>query len=96
MGRWIESLVGRRWLVWSVLVLAVVVLVASSLTVWVKRQALDTDNWVEVSTQLLQDDEVRQVVSVELVDSLFANTDVEARIEGALPPRLEPFAAPAA
>ncbi len=96
MGRWIESLVGRRWLVWSVLVLAVVVLVASSLTVWVKRQALDTDNWVEVSTQLLQDDEVRQVVSVQLVDSLFENTDLEARIQGALPPRLEPFAGPAA
>ena len=29
--RWIESLVGRRWLVWSVLALAIVVLVVSSL-----------------------------------------------------------------
>lgn len=96
MGRWIESLVGRRWLVWSVLALAIVVLVASSLTVWVKRQALDTDNWVDVSTRLLQDEEVRQVVAAELVESLFANTDVEAQIQGALPPRLEPFAAPAA
>lgn len=30
MRRLLESLVGRRWLVWSVLALAVVVLVASS------------------------------------------------------------------
>ena len=92
----LESLVGRRWLAWTVLALAVVVLVLSSLTVWVKRQALDTNNWVNVSGQLLENDEVRQVVAADLVDALFANTDVQARLKEALPPRLDPLAAPAA
>ncbi len=96
MRRFIESLMARRWVAWTVLALAVVVLVASSLTVWVKRQALDTDNWADVSTRLLQDEEVRQVIAADLVNALFTNTDVEARLQRALPPRLEPFAAPAA
>ena len=96
MREFLESLVGRRWLAWTVLALAVVVLLLSSLTVWVKRQALDTNNWVDVSGQLLENDEVRQVVAADLVDALFANTDVQARLKEALPPRLDPLAAPAA
>ena len=96
MRRWIESLVGRRWLVWTVLALAIVVLVVSSLTVWVKRQALDTDNWVDVSGQLLENEEVRQVVAADMVDAIFANSDIEARLQETLPPRLDPLAAPAA
>jgi hypothetical protein len=96
MRRFFESLVGRRWLAWTVLALAMVVIVLSSLTVWVKRQALDADNWVDVSGQLLEDEDVRRVVAADLVDALFTNTDVEARLQQALPPRLGPLAAPAA
>ena len=95
MRRFFESLVGRRWLVWSVLALAVVVLVASSLTIWVKRQALDTDNWVDASGRLLENEDVRQVVAADLVDALFTNSDIEARLQQSLPPRLDPLAAPA-
>jgi hypothetical protein len=96
MRQFIESLMGRRWLVWSVLGLAIVVLVASSLTIWVKRQALDTDNWADASGRLLENEDVRQVVAANLVDALYANTDVEARLRQALPPDLDPLAAPAA
>jgi hypothetical protein len=86
---------GRRWVVWTALGLALVVLLASSLTIWVKRQALDTNNWVDTSSQLLQDDQVRQVVAADMVDALFSSSDVEARLQQALPPRLDPLAAPA-
>jgi hypothetical protein len=93
MRRSRDRVMGRRWAAWSALALAIVILIASSLTVWMKRQALNTDNWVDVSTRLLQDEEVRQVVAADLVDSLFANTDVQTRLQQALPPRLDPFAA---
>lgn len=96
MRRFFESLVGRRWLAWTVLALAIVVIALSSLTVWVKRQALDTDNWVDVSGQLLENEDVRQVVASDLTDALFTNTDVQAQIEAALPPRFDRLAAPAA
>jgi hypothetical protein len=73
-----------------------ILVIACSLTIWVQRQALDTDNWVDLSTELLQDDEVRALVADRLVDQLYANTDVEGAIERALPPRLDGLAGPAA
>ena len=45
----------RRGLVWSLIVLAAVVTLVSSMTVWVKRQALDTDSWTDASSRLLED-----------------------------------------
>jgi len=96
MSEFVERLKGRRWIVWTAFTLAILLLIASSLTVWVKRQALNTDNWVNTSTRLLEDPQVRQVVVADIVEALFANTDVEARLQEALPPRLDPLAAPAA
>lgn len=87
---------GRRALVWGLVALAMVVAIASSLTVWVERQVLDTDNWVDASSQLLADDEVRALVANQLVDALFSEQDVQRAIAGRLPPRLEGLAAPAA
>ncbi len=86
----------RRILVWGLVALAFVLVLAASLTIWVQRQALDTDNWVETSSELLADDEVRALVAAELVDSLFAQQDVEQAIADRLPPELDRLAAPAA
>jgi hypothetical protein len=92
----IEGLKGKRWLVWTAFALAILVLIASSLTIWVRRQALNTDNWVNTSTRMLQDEQVRSVIAADMVDALFANTDVATRLQQVLPPRLDPLAAPAA
>ena len=86
----------RAILVWGLLGLGTLILLVGSLTVWVKRQALDTDAWVETSTQLLEDDEVRAALSVYIVDQLYENVDVEARLQERLPPALDGLAAPAA
>ncbi|HVQ59601.1 MAG TPA: SHOCT domain-containing protein [Solirubrobacterales bacterium] len=65
-------------------------------SIWVNRQALNTDNWVDTSTNLLQNEEVRARLSNYLADQLFADVDVQAELEGTLPPRLAPLAGPAA
>lgn len=65
-------------------------------SIWVNRQALNTENWVETSGSLLQDEEVRAQLSNYLADELIANVDVQGELEGTLPPRLAPLAAPAA
>ena len=49
--------------------------------VWVKRQALDTDAWVDTSTNLLENDQVREALSVYIVDQLYANADPQAVLE---------------
>ena len=86
----------RRILVWGLITLAMILVIAGSLTIWVKRQALDTDNWVAASSQLLANDDVRTLVADRLVDSLFAQQDVEQRIAERLPPGLQGLASPAA
>ncbi|MGD9571517.1 MAG: hypothetical protein AB7V62_06535 [Thermoleophilia bacterium] len=85
----------RRVLAWVCLGLALLLLLVGSLTVWVKRQALDTDNWVDVSSQLLEDEEVRAVASTVMVDALFSGPNLEQRVEALLPEDLKGLAGPA-
>ena len=85
-----------RWhkrLAIGLIVLAGIVMLVASLTVWVKRQALNTDNWVEASSQLLQDDQVRHALSVAVVDAAFKNADASGEVASRLPPALQPLAA---
>lgn len=65
-------------------------------SIWVNRQALNTDNWVDTSEQLLQNEEVQARLSNYLADQLFENVEVQAELEATLPPRLAPLAGPAA
>ena len=75
----------RTILVWVLLVLGTVVVLVGSLTLWVKRQALDTDSWVNTSSELLQDDQVRSAISIYIVDELYSNLDPQATLEDELP-----------
>jgi hypothetical protein len=86
----------RRRLAAALTVLATIVGIVAVLAVWAKRQALETDTWTETSTELLKDEEVQDRLSVFLVDKLYENVDVEARLQAALPPRAQPLATPAA
>jgi hypothetical protein len=74
------------------LALAALLLLASSLTVWVREQALDTDSWTESSNELLRNNEVRHALSVYLVEQVFERTDVVDELGGRLPPALRPLA----
>jgi hypothetical protein len=73
-------------------ILAIVAIVA----IWANRQLLNPDNWASTSTSLLQNTAVRNATANYLVDQLYANVDVAAKIDEALPPRLAPLAAPVA
>jgi hypothetical protein len=65
-------------------------------SIWANRQLLETDNWVETSAELLEDEEIRTQLSNFMVDTIYANVDVQGELESALPPRLQPLAGPAA
>src|SRR3982751_2050414 len=75
----------RGVLVWSLLVLATILMLVSSLTVWSKRQLLDDQAWADSSTQLLANDEVRGAIVQKLSDALFQRVDVEAQLPERLP-----------
>jgi hypothetical protein len=90
LARW------RRITIWVLLVLATLVAILSTLTLWAKRQALETTPWVNTSSELLANDEIRGALSTYLVNELYANVDVTARLEQRLPKDLQGLAAPLA
>jgi hypothetical protein len=47
---------------------------------WANRQLLNTDNWTETSTELLENEDIRDQVAIFLVDELYANVDVQADV----------------
>ena len=67
------------------IVLAAVILLITAVNVWVDRAALNTDNWVDASDQLLAEPAVREAVAVYVVDQLYANVDVGAQLGDLLP-----------
>lgn len=64
--------------------------------IWVNRQALNTDNWAETSSELLDSPAVRSAVAAYLVDEAYAAYDVPGELREVLPPRAKPLAGPAA
>jgi hypothetical protein len=87
---------GRRIGVAALLVLATVLWTAFGFALWAKRQALDTQNWVDTSSALLEDEDIRTAVGLFIIDRTYQSDEVAARIETVLPPRLAQLAKPAA
>lgn len=81
-------------LVPALVVLGAVLTVFAVLSVWVERQALETDEWVKTSEELLEDEEIEAALSAYLVEELQANVDVKAALEQRLPPQAQPLAGP--
>ncbi len=65
--------------------LAALIMLVTAANVWVDRAALNTDNWVDASDQLLADPTIREAISVYVVDQLYTNVDVSAQLGGLLP-----------
>ena len=86
----------RRGIVTALLVAATVVLFFLIFASWINRQVLDTDEWTDTSSQLLENEQVRDALAVYLVDELYANVDVQAELRAALPPQAKGLAGPAA
>jgi hypothetical protein len=91
-----EPEVRHRKLAIAVVVLATIVGIVSVMALWVKRQALETDTWTETSSELLEDETIRNAIADFIVEAIFDNVDVQAELENRLPPQLDPLAGPAA
>lgn len=86
----------RRTLSSIMLVLACVVAVVAVLGAWADRQLLNTDNWVDASSRLLQEPAIQDATAAYLADQLVDGPQIRAKLEQGLPPRLRPLAAPLA
>ncbi|MGN6257439.1 MAG: SHOCT domain-containing protein [Solirubrobacterales bacterium] len=86
----------HRVLVAVLLVLGTLVAFLATFSVWVNRQALNTDNWTNTSTKLLENKAIDEQLATFMVTQLYANVDVEAELAKALPPQAKVLAGPAA
>jgi hypothetical protein len=87
---------GRGIAVVALLVVGTLLWTALGFAVWANRQALNSDNWVDTSSALLEDDEIRTAVGLFIIDRLYQSDAVEARLAEVLPPQLVRLAKPAA
>src|SRR4026207_2235267 len=77
-------------------VVGVLLAVVSLLAGYVRFQGLDTDTVKGTAGDLIADEQIRDQVAASLVDSLYANIDVEAALQEKLPPDQKGLAGPAA
>jgi len=84
--------IGARILV----VLGIVFLVISLLSNFVKREALDKDNFHSTAEELIADDAIREQIALAMVDTLYANVDVSGQLKDQLPKNLQSLSGPIA
>lgn len=65
-------------------------------SVWINRQALNSDNWTTTSSRILADGRVQSALSIYLVNELYSSVDVPGTIQSALPSQLQGLAGPLA
>jgi hypothetical protein len=85
---------GRRRAVKALVVLGAVFAFFSVFAIWVERQALNTDDWVQTSDKLIQNQKIRAALADYLVDQLYANVDLEKEFESKLPGETKQLAGP--
>jgi len=66
----------------------------SVFAIWTERQALNTDDWVDTSGRLIQNETIRKAVGDYLVDQLYENVDVEQELSEILPGDTKDLAGP--
>jgi Short C-terminal domain len=86
----------RKTLVWLLIVVSTLVLLVGTLTIWVKREVLDTKNFTTSTTEVMRNPKVQSALATFLVDQIYQNVDVKAELEKQLPKNLKGLAGPAA
>jgi len=77
-------------------VLATLLWTVGIVAVWAQRQMLDTQNWVETSDRLLENEDIRDALSTAILQRIYASAPVENQLRETLPDNLKPLAGPVA
>lgn len=91
-GRILNTL--RRVMVVILVILTAVFINFSIVALYVKRNIVDTDVWVDKTTQVITTPSVSKDVSEGLAKAIFEKIDAKASIEQILPEKVAPLATP--
>jgi Short C-terminal domain len=84
----------RRRTVRALVALGSVLAFLSVFAIWIERQALNTNDWVDTSGRLIHNPEIRSAVADYLVEQLYDNVNVEKELEDILPGETKQLAGP--
>src|SRR4029078_4860 len=87
---------GVMWGAGVLVAVGVLRLVVSLLSNWVKREALDKDQFRSTSEELIAHPAIQDQLAHTMVEPLGANVDVSQQLEEKLPPNLQALAGPIA
>jgi hypothetical protein len=87
---------GRRLGARLLVFVGIVFLVISLLSNFVKREALDKENFRTTSEELIASDVIRNEIASSMVETLYANVDVSAQLKKQLPNDLQGLSGPIA
>ena len=92
-----DSTPGRahRKLALALIVVASLLTFLAIFAVWANRQLLNTDNWTDTSSELLENDAIRTQIGAFLVEELYANVDVTGELQEVFEQVLQPAGASA-
>ena len=76
---------GRMVVAWILVFLALAVTVLALIAGYVRYQALDTPTVRNTAGEMIADPQIREQIAATLVDELYSNVDVQARLEERLP-----------
>ncbi len=85
----------HKGLIKALVVVGSLLAVVACFATWAERQALTTDDWVNTSGRLLENEQIRNALATYSVDQLYANVDVNAELEKALPKNFKQLSGPA-
>ncbi len=63
-------------------------------SIWVKRNIVNTDVWVEKTSQLIEDPAIRSSISTRITDQVFTQADVQGRLAEILPEQINGLSGP--
>ena len=83
----------HRKLALALIVVASLLTFLAIFAVWANRQLLNTDNWTDTSSELLENDAIRTQIGAFLVEELYANVDVKGELQEVFEQVLQPAGA---
>ena len=91
---WIKRLKGLTS--FTLMLIAASMFVASITFIWAQRTIIDTETFVDKSTQIISEESVVKDVSDKVTNTLFEQVDIEQYVNEALPEKAKPLSAPIA
>lgn len=85
----------RRWVALALILAATVLALLAIFALWANRQLLNTGNWTDTSSELLEHDAIRTQIADFAVEELYANVDVQGELEEGFAQVVRPAAASA-